>query len=109
MKISKETVKFAIYNWILCVIFKRLNNDYVLMFETNPFDTNGALVYMRNKGFVEDKGWWVNGFVYVKIHNDCLEFKTITSKADKSIYIAQSKWSFANYVKYLSKFTYKAK
>lgn len=96
----------VILTYILCRILKWFNdNHYVIQLEASrSFGKTLEFELEKRKGFVlNNDGWLVKGFVYIRPLDDCIEIKTV-SKTNKSIFISQNKDSFDACMKYLYKF-----
>lgn len=93
---KEKAIKYMLHR-----ILHYYNQNSIIRFETNPFRSDKLQEYLRNKGFVYKNDWYILGFIYVRILNDCIEIKT--EGATKSIYISIDEDIISGYLDYLNK------
>jgi hypothetical protein len=87
--------------FVLVRCLRYFNKESVIRIETTPFSSKAASELLEKNGFVKNHNdWWHNGFVFVRVLNDCVEFKTIDVN-NKSIYVSCDSVIIIDYLQYL--------
>ena len=98
-------MKNKIINYILCKCLYYFNKKYLFRIESSVFKETKLRNFFRDNDFVKNNdGWYVRGFVYVRILNDCCEIKTIDMNADYTYLVSLTDESFKRYLIYLKKY-----
>ena len=96
---NKINLKVLICNWIICKCLSYLNKQHVLLFETTAFNNKTIEAFLVKKGYVlHNDGWFIKGFVYVRLCNDCIEISTVSRSNPKHIYLSPVSFSVELYL-----------
>lgn len=89
-----------IIRYILFACFRFLRDDFTIRMETSPFTSEQAKKILERDGFVLKGECYERGFIFVRIFNDCIEIKTV-STAGKVIYISLDEKVLLGYLAWL--------